>query len=47
MMYYSPGLVDRKVGNAIHWIILSPVDNAINYIGLSYTYPLDNDLSDG
>ena len=31
-----------KAGNAIHWINLYPVDNAI---GFPDTCPLDNDLS--
>ena len=34
----------QKVGIAIHWINLYPVDSAI---GVPNTYPLDSDLSDG
>ena len=35
-------LVIQKVDNAIHWINLNPVDNAV---GVNNTYPLDSDLS--
>ena len=36
--------VVRRSDNAIHWINLFPVDNAINF---AITYPLDSDLSVG
>ena len=35
-------LVIQKVDNAIHWINLNPVDNAV---GVNNTYLLDSDLS--
>ena len=35
-------LVSCKVDNALHWINLYPVDNAV---GINNTYALDSDLS--
>ena len=37
--------VVQKVGSAIHWVNLFPVD--ISAIGFLNTYPLDSDLSNG
>ena len=34
----------RRVNNAIHWIILYPLDSAIRFLN---TYPLESDLSKG
>ena len=36
--------VVRRSDNAIHWINLYPVDNALRF---AITYPLDSDLSVG
>ena len=43
---YSPGRVVKMVDNAIHWIKLFPVGNAVgNAVGSPSTLPLDCDLA--
>ena len=46
IQWISVGLapVVQKVGNAIHWISLYPVDNVIDFPEI---YPLDSDISGG
>ena len=40
----TPALVFRRLDEAIHWINLYPLDNAVR---IAITYPLDSDLSVG
>ena len=40
----TPALVFRRLDEAIHWINLYPLDNAVR---IAITYPLDIDLSVG